>query len=134
MSLRLSSFAYCLTLFLFGAANPVLNVSYAQGDSHHKRSIEFSETNNTEVLSKLNQLNNESETARGLQEEWSRPWESRSIQERARRAAGAPYAPPSTPRISTRRMKDLLDRQKNWMVTSDDLVPGNSKEDWMQTF
>jgi len=130
MSFRLSSTGCCLALIFFGGADVVLNTACAQGVSHPKRAIEFSETNNTEVLSKLNQLNNESETARGLQDEW-KPWNSGSIDDRASRAPGAQYAPPSSARIPTRRLKDLLERRKSW--TSDDLLPGNSAGDWWQS-
>jgi len=87
MSFRLSSTGCCLALIFFGGADVVLNTACAQGVSHPKRAIEFSETNNTEVLSKLNQLNNESETARGLQDEW-KPWNSGGSSRKSRTMRG----------------------------------------------
>ena len=132
MSLRLSSPGFCLTLILLGAASLVFDSANAQGISRRGRAIEFSETNNTEVLSKLNQLQNKNE-AGNEPADWNRAFQYQGIRDQASYAPGGQYVSPSNPRVSNRKMKDLLERQKNWNVTSDDLFPGNSRDGWLQS-
>src|SRR6266478_2571631 len=121
MSFRLSSLGCCLTLALFGGVSLVSSGAYAQGESRPRRALELSETNNTEVLSRLNQLTDKKEGLKELQGEWNKSFES-SLENRANGGALQPqYAPPRPAPISSKRMKDLLERKRSWMLTPDDL-------------
>src|SRR3974390_2024547 len=133
MSFRLSSLECCLTLAFFAGVTFVSTSAYAQGESRPRRSIELSETNNTEVLSRLNQLTEKKAGLKELEQEWNKAFQSLSLDNRAGAADVAPqYAPAPRPTVvPNKRIKDLLERRKNWMLTPDDLLPENSNDDWL---
>lgn len=132
MSFRLSSLRDCLTLAFFAGACLFSTSAYAQGETRPRRAIELSETNNTEVLNRLNQLTDKKEGLKELQGEWSKAFESLSFENRANEGALPPqYTPPRPTPIPSKRMKEFLERKRTWMLTPDDLLPENSSDDWL---
>jgi hypothetical protein len=135
MSFRLSSLGCCLTLAFFGGVTLFPNAARGQGDSRPRRAIELTETNNAEVLNRLNHLTEKKDGLKELPSEWNKAFGSLSLENRATDGGGvAPqYTPPRPPPISNKRMKDLLERKRNWTLTPDDLLPENSGEEWLDT-
>jgi hypothetical protein len=119
-------------LIFFGAASLIVNCAHAQGVTRRTRAIEFSETNNTDVLTKLHQLENSKEGATGPEEEWGNVFQYRGLSDQGGQVPGGTYVPQSTPHLPTRKMKDLLERQKNWRVTSEDVLTATG-ESWLKS-
>jgi len=130
MSFRLSSLGCCLSLLFFGGVSLFPTSARAQGESRPRRAIELSETNNTEVLSRLDQLTDKKEGFKELQDEWSKAFQSVTLESRTGDgSAPLQYTPPRPAPLSSKRMKDLLERKRNWMLTPEDLLPENSSDD-----
>jgi hypothetical protein len=133
MNLKVSSFGCCCALLFLGAGNLVEGTAKAQGDTRHTRAIELSETNNTEVLKRLNQLGDKKDEYKELEEEWSKPFESLAVEGQTGGALAPYYAPPSARAVPNKRVKELLERQKNWTLTPTDLISANGGQDWSGT-
>src|SRR5215471_2494253 len=129
MSFRLSSLGCCLTLAVFGSS--LVTRTEAQTESRPRRAIELAETNNTEVLTRPNQLTDKKEAFKEPEGEWKKAFESLSLENRAESMAPQ-YVPPRPAPVPNKRMKDLLERKRNWMMAPEDLLPENSGEDWTE--
>jgi hypothetical protein len=130
MNLKVSSIGCCCALLFLGAGNLVEGTAKAQGDTRHTRAIELSETNNPEVLKRLNQLGDKKDEYKELGEEWSKPFESLSVEGQAGGSLAPYYAAPSARAVPNKRVKELLERQKNWTLTPTELISANAAQDW----
>ena len=94
-----------------------LNVACAQSKPQARRSIELSETNSAEILTNLNQLNSTKEGLTPLEEQLRTLKALMPAQ--TMEDFSMPYVPPRAG--SSKRLKELLDRQKNWALTPEAL-------------
>jgi hypothetical protein len=133
MEFKVSSFGCCCVLALWGAGGLVQSTALAQGETRHTRAIELSETNNTEVLKRLNQLGDKKDEYKELGDEWSKSFGAVSAESPESGALTPYYARPGARAIPTKRVKDLLERQKNWTLTPTDLISANGSQDWSQS-
>jgi hypothetical protein len=118
MCLGFSKLGLSLVLAAFAASSPLVNHALAQGKPQPRRSIELSETNSAEILTNLNQLTTKKDEFRQLDEQL-RTLKGLSGLKSMEQGFSMPYAAPAA--RPNKRMKDLLERQKNWSLTPEDI-------------
>jgi hypothetical protein len=133
MNLKVSIFGCCSALVFLGAGGLVESTVQAQGNTRHTRAIELSETNNTEVLKRLNQLGDKKDEYKELGDEWSKSLESLSVPDQANGSWARYYAAPAARAIPNKRVMELLERHKNWTLTPSDLISASGSQDWSQS-
>ena len=129
MSIRLSSFRTCLGAVALGLC--VSLVCRAQAaDREGGRRIEFSSPRSDEVTTNLNQLTNRKDGLKQLEEDLYRPLQSFSPKSSLDGVVAPIPHSPAAPAIQSKRVKDLLERRKNWVfMRPEDLVAEPTLED-----
>jgi hypothetical protein len=89
----------------------------AQGTHQPKRVLGLSETNSAEILTNLNSLTTRQEGVNQLEDQFGTLTERRSLEDRLT----MPYVPRASAPVSSKALKGLLDRQKNWGLSSEEL-------------
>ena len=102
-----------------------LNLACAQPKPQPRRSIELSETNSAEILTNLNQLNSTKEGLTPLEEQLRTLKALMPAQ--TMEDFSMPYTPPRAG--SSKRLKEFLDRQKNWALTPEALSLSSTLQD-----
>src|SRR6266480_2434053 len=128
MSFRLSSFRIFPSLAVAGAA--CLLACSAQGaDQRRGRSIEFSEPRSAEVITNLNQLTSKKDGLKQLEEDLYRPLQTFAPKSSLDGFFDPPERPRSAITVPSKRAKELLERQRNWIfLDPDDLAAGPTAE------
>jgi hypothetical protein len=133
MSFRFSSLQICLaaaTLVLSG----VLVGNAQTGRKERGRPIEFSLPKSDEVTTNLHELTSKKDSLKQLEEDLYKPLESFSPKSSLDGVLVPPPRTPSAPAIQSKRVKELLERRKNWVFMSpEDLVSAPSVEDVLKT-
>lgn len=122
MSIRLSSFWICP-----GAVAVVLCAlmvcSAHAADRRRGRPIEFSSPSSDEVTTNLNQLTSKKDGLKQLEEDFYRPLQSFSPKSSLDGVVAPIPRTPTAPVIQSKRVKELLERRKNWVfMRPEDLV------------
>jgi hypothetical protein len=129
MSFRFSSLHICLaaaTLVLSG----VLVGNAQTGRKERGRPIEFSLPKSDEVTTNLHELTNKKDSLRDLEEDLYKPLQSFTPKSSLEGVTAPPPRNPSASPIQSKRVKELLERRKNWVFMSpEDLVSAPSVED-----
>jgi hypothetical protein len=96
-----------------------VNQVHAQGSQQPRRAIELSETNSAEILTNLDQLTTRKEGFKQLEERLKslRGISPGSLEDRF----NAPYVSPTMSVLPNKTIKDLLDRQRTWNLTPEEL-------------
>jgi hypothetical protein len=129
MSVRLSSGPIWL-----GAATLVLSgvvvVSAQSGGTGRGRPIEFSVPRGGEVTTNLQQLTSKPDDLRQLEEGFSKPMQPFTPQGSLDGVVAPPTRPPASATIQSKRVKELLERRKNWVfMTPEDLLAAPTVEE-----
>jgi len=129
MSIRLSCFRICLGVVALAVC--ALMVCDAQAaDRTRGRPIEFSSPRSDEVTTNLNQLTNRKDGLKQLEEDLYRPLQSFSPKSSLDGVVAPIPRRPAAPLIQSKRVKDLLERRKNWeFMRPEDLIAEPTAED-----
>ena len=126
MSLGFSRSRCCVVLLCLAVSGLTVRQLHAQGTQQPRRFIELSETNTAEILTNLNQLTVKKDGLRELEDQL------RSINtfSGSKSLEGRFNAPYNAPRmVPNKTIKELLERHKNWGLTSEELGTGSSTPD-----
>ena len=135
MTLGFSRFGVWFVLGCFAANGLFVGHAYAQGKPQPRRSIELSETNSAEILTNLNQFTTKKDGFRQLDDQL-RSLKGISPGNTMDGNFDAPYRPQPAPALSNKAVKDLLERQRNWGLTPEELgiTTTTSDADTLSTF
>jgi hypothetical protein len=133
MSFRLINRQVCLvaaSMFLGS-----LVTGYAQSDRKERgRPIEFSLPKSDEVTNNLQQLTSKKDSLKQLEEDLYKPLESFSPKGSLEGVTAPPPRTPSAPTVPSKRVKELLEKRKNWVFMSpEDLMGAPTVEDVLKT-
>lgn len=122
-----------VALVWFASSSLVIQLARAQGRPQAHRAIELSETNSAQILTRLDQLTNKKEAPRQLDDQLRSLRSLISPEDSMEQRFSVPYSAPSLP---TRKLKDLLDRNKNWALTPEEVnqVTGGKDADMFPGF
>src|SRR6266436_5241183 len=128
MTFRLSSFGILLALTLGGSFLPTSGV-YA-GEKQRGRPIEFSDRKTDAVTTNLNQMGSQKNGLRQLEDDLGKPFQTFSPKSSLDGIFTPPMRPSGGPVIPSKRAKELIERQKNWVfMNPDDLSGGLTEEE-----
>src|SRR6267154_1499457 len=128
MTFRLSSSAI-LAVFMIGASLFFLHNVQA-GEKQRGRSIEFSDRKSSEVTTNLNQMGSKRDGLRHLEDDLGKPFQTLNPRSSLDGIFTPPMHQPSAPNIPSKRAKELMERQKNWIfMTPEDLAGAPTEED-----
>jgi hypothetical protein len=119
MSFRLYKLGWCIVLSGLVCSGLLQSNGYAQGTHKPRRFIELSETNSAEILTNLTRLTTKQDGVDQLEDQL-RTIKGLSTSSLERRLA-LPYVPHSSTPIPTKTIKELIERQKNWGLTPEQL-------------
>jgi hypothetical protein len=129
MSIRLSSLRICCGLVVV-AVSSLLLCSAQAADKRRGRAIDFSEPRSDEVTTNLHQLTNKKDGLRQLEEDLYQPLQMFAPKSSLDGVAAPPPRAPATSVIQNKRVKELLERRKNWVfMTPEDLLAGPTVEE-----
>jgi hypothetical protein len=98
------------------------------------RPIEFSVPKSGEISTNLHELTSKKDSLKQLEEDLYKPLESFRPESSLDGVIVPPPRSPSAPPIQSKRVKELLERRKNWVFMSpEDLVSSPSAEDVLKT-
>jgi hypothetical protein len=100
------------------------NHCHAQGTHKPHRFIELSETNSAEILTNLNRLTSKQDGVDQLEDQLRgiKGLSTSSLEQRL----ALPYVPHSSTTLPTKTIKELIERQKNWGLTPEQLGTSSS--------
>jgi len=132
MSYRLSSLGMGCALAALAAGG--FSVCTVQaGGKDRGRSIEFSEPKSDEVTTNLHQLTSKKDSLKQLEEDLSKSLQPFSSKSSLDGVPEPPARPPAGPVIPNKRVKELLERRKNYIFMSpEDLMKGPTVEEMLQ--
>lgn len=133
MSLGFSKFGLWLVLSGFAFSGLLESHVQAQGTQRPHRDIQLSETNSAEILTNLNGLNTKKEGTSQLEDQLeniNKQLSNKNLDQ----GFSLPYLPPTV--VPAKTLKELLDRQKNWGMTPEELGSafGSSESDALSVF
>jgi hypothetical protein len=95
-------------------------------DRPRGRSIEFSDSKSSDIGTNLHQLGR-SDSLKNLEQDLFKPFQSFNPKSSLDGVIAPPVQQPSTPAIQSKRVKELLDRRKNWaFMNPEDFNAGQS--------
>jgi hypothetical protein len=104
------------------------------GSKERGRPIEFSLPKSDEVTTNLQQLTSKKDSLKQLEEDLYKPLQSFRPESSLDGVVAPPPRPSSAPPIQSKRVKELLERRKNWVFMSpEDLVSEPTVEDVLKT-
>jgi hypothetical protein len=109
-----------------------IGVAQGQGGSKDRggRDIEFSATRSDEVATNLHQLASKKDTLKQLEEDLYKSVQTFVPQSSLDAVAAPPARQPAAPAVSNKRVKELLERRKNWAFANPkDLLSGPTAEE-----
>src|SRR6266404_8041173 len=127
MTFRLSSSAI-LPVLTVGASLFFLDNVQA-GEKEHGRSIEFSDRKSDEVTTNLNQMGSRKDGLRQLEDDLGKPFQTFNPNSSLDGMFTPPVRQPSAPSIPSKRAKELMERQKNWVFMSPEDLAGTPTEE-----
>ena len=133
MSFRRSSLRFC-----FGAVALVAGVwmgcSAEAAGRERGRSIGFSQPRSDEVTTNLNQLTSRKDSLRQLEEDLNAPLQSFTPRSSLEGVVAPPPRAPVPSAVQSKRVKELLERRKNWVfMTPEDLLSGPTVDQILKT-
>ena len=133
MSFRLLSLQICLGVALLGAGGLLVGSAQA-GEKERGRPIEFSVPKSDEVTTNLHELTSKKDGLKQLEEDLYKPLQSFGPGSSLDGVAVPPPRAPSAPVIQSKRVKELLERRKNWgFMSLEDMLPMPTVEDVLKT-
>jgi hypothetical protein len=133
MSFKFSSLHICLAaaaLVLSG----VLVGNAQSGGKERGRPIEFSLPKSDEVTTNLHELTSKKDSLKQLEEDLYKPLETFSPKSSLDGVVIPPPRTASAPPIQSKRVKELLERRKNWVfMNPEDLIGAPSADDVFKT-
>ncbi len=127
MTFRLSSFAIFPALML-GASLFFASNGHA-GEKQRGRPIEFSDRKSDEVTTNLNQMGGRKDGLRQLEDDLGKPFQTFNPNSSLDGMFTPPVRQPSAPSIPSKRAKELMERQKNWVFMSPEDLAGTPTEE-----
>jgi hypothetical protein len=133
MSLRLRTFQVCRATVTLALTGLLAYSAHAAG-RQRGRPIEFSVPRSDDVTTNLHQLTNKKDGLKQLEEDLYRPLQSFAPKSSLEGVVAPPVRPPSSSVIENKRVKELLERRKNWVfMTPEDLVGGPTVDEILKT-
>jgi hypothetical protein len=133
MSIRLTSPQVYLGSVVL-AASLWLVCSAQAGGKERGRAIEFSAPRSDEATTNLNQLTSKKDGLKQLEEDLYKPLQSFGPSSSLDGVAVPPPRAPAAPAIQSKRVKELLERRKNWVfMTPEDMLATPTLEDVLKT-
>ena len=133
MSFRLSSPLICLGAAVL-AVSGLLVCTARAGGKERGRSIEFSVPKSDEVTTNLHQLTSKKDGLKQLEEDLYQPLQNFGSESSLDGVAAPPPRAPAAPVIQSKRVKELLERRKNWIFMSpEDMLATPTVEDILKT-
>jgi hypothetical protein len=133
MSIRFFSLRVCFGV-LAVTVSSVLLCSAQSGGRPRGRFIEFSEPRSDEVTTNLHQLTSRKDGLKQLEEDLYKPLQMFSPKSSLEGVVAPPPRPPAESVIQSKRVRELLERRKNWVfMTPEDLLAGPTVEDVLKT-
>src|SRR5260221_9952051 len=126
MTFRLSSSAI-LPVLTVGASLFFLD-NVKAGEKEHGRSIEFSERKSDEVTTNLNQMGSRKDGLRQLEDDLGKPFQTFNPRSSLDGVFNIPMRQPNAPAIQSKRAKELIEKQKNWIFMSPEDLAGAPTE------
>jgi hypothetical protein len=123
MSSTLSSRRICVGLAVLACSAMAAGTAPA-GGKERGRPIEFSAPKSDEVTTNLHQLTSKKDGLKQLEEELYQPLQSFAPKSSLDGVAARPYRPPARSAIDNKRVKELLDRRKNWVFMDPNNIMG----------
>src|SRR5512147_1595955 len=121
MSFRLCALRVCRATVTLAVTGLLVSSAYA-ADRQRGRPIEFSAPKSDEVTTNLHQLTSKKDGLKQLEEDLYKPLRSFTPKSSLEGVVAPPARPPSPPVIQNKRVKELLERRKNWVfMTPKDL-------------
>jgi len=94
------------------------------------RSIEFSDRKSSEVATNLNQMGSRKDGLRQLEDDLGKPFQTFNPKSSLDGVFNVPtYPQPNGPVIPSKRARELLDKQKNWIFLTPEDIGGALKEE-----
>jgi len=129
MSFSFSSRQICLGAAAV-ALGGLLVCSAQAGDKERGWPIEFSAPRSDEGTTNLNQFTSKKDGLKQLEEDFYQPPQSFAPQSSLDGVVARPNRPPAGPVIQNKRVKELLERRKNWIFMSpEELMAGPTAEE-----
>jgi hypothetical protein len=133
MSFRLSSPLICLGAAVLAVSGLLVCNAHAGGKGRG-RSIEFSVPRSDEVTTNLHQLTSKKDGLKQLEEDLYQPLQSFGPSSSLEGVAAPPPRAPAAPAVQSKRVKELLERRKNWIFMSpEDILATPTIEDILKT-
>jgi hypothetical protein len=133
MRLALRSRQTCIGAAVLGGSLVLICSAWA-GGRERGRPIEFSAPKSDEVTTNLHQLTSKKDGLKQLEEDLYKPLESFAPKSSLDGVAARPVRPPARSVIENKRVKDLLERRKNWIfMNPDELLNAPSLEEMLKT-
>jgi hypothetical protein len=133
MSFRLSSLRIGFGL-LAVAASSLLLCSAQGGGKERGRSIDFSEPKSDEITTNLHQLTSKKDSLKQLEEDLYQPLQAFTPKSSLEGVVAPLPRPPAVSAIQNKRVKELLERRKNWVfMTPEDLLSGPTVEEILKS-
>src|SRR5258708_1605842 len=128
MTFRLSS-CTILPALILGASLLFEYPGMAQ-ERQRGRPIEFSDRKSNEVTTNLNQMGSRRDGLRQLEDDLGKPFQTLSPRSSLDGIFTPPIRQPSAPNVPSKRAKELMERQKNWIfMTPEDLAGAPTEGD-----
>jgi hypothetical protein len=129
MSFRRSTCQICLAAAIL-AVSGLLVCNAQTGGKERTRPIEFSRPRSDQGTTNLQQLMGKPDSLQQLEDESYRPLQPFAPQSSLDGVVAPRTRPPATPAIQNKRVKELLERRKNWVFSSpEDLLMSPTVED-----
>ena len=133
MSFRLSRGQIWLVAASMGLSGLLVGNAQA-GEKERGRPIEFSLPKSDEVTTNLHQLTSKKDRLKQLEEDLYKPLESFSPKSSLEGVAAPLPRAPSSPAVPSKRVKELLEKRKNWVFMSpEDMLGAPTVEDVLKT-
>ena len=128
-SFRYWRFRFCIILAVLALNTPLCGSLVAQS-AWRGRPIEFSDPKGGGGYTNLQELGQRTDRLKQLEDELSRPLRAFSP-DNSPQAVSVPFVRPSTaPVIQSKKLRDLMERRKNWAFLSpEDVLAGPTAED-----
>jgi hypothetical protein len=120
MSSRLYRLGWHFLLSAVACCGLLEGHAFAQGTHQPRRILGLSETNSAEILTNLNSLTTRPEGGNQLDDQFNALRElhqGRSVEDQL----SMPYVPRAPAPVPSKALKDLMDRHKNWGLSSEEL-------------
>jgi hypothetical protein len=117
MSFRLTSSGICLAVAAVVLGGLVAGNAQT-GGRERGRPIEFSSPRSDEVTTNLNQLTTKKDSLKELEEDLYKPLQSFGASSSLEGVAIPPPQPPTAPTVQSKRVRELLEKRKNWVFMS----------------